>query len=430
MVVNCARRSVALAVPLALFLLGVYIGSLARRTETVPRLVLDDWRRTTSPLLATPGSPAQSQTTGPIRLLSYQPPGNGWNNQRIALENALVLARLLNRTLVVHPLAPHSLGEDLKRRPPHGHRHGYLAYNQMNRSTLLPLSRFVDLGLMSQLVPVVEVSSTHPQFLREYAHLRWRRVCHSIGYGYWVDRHPSSIEEQQWMKRQKFTPNKSWREKCPGEARHDARPTHTHIVRYVSDLANDSSEMLYFEEGTLFGVQLRFTTLKMALAAQQWVLEHMKYSRTVEEVAAIVGQRLGRYNAIHIRRVGHIDKRVSREEWLRDMLLQGFPTNTPVYIATDEPHLAWFRPLQRAGYKLFFAANFSDILSFPHLPYALRQDMLGIHEQIICVRAERFIPSLSSTFTAFIRRERQDIDIVDGLYTDTLHTTWIKHSAT
>ena len=45
-----------------------------------------------------------------VKYLSYQPPGNGWNNQRVALENAIVMAKLLNRTLLLHPMAPHDKG--------------------------------------------------------------------------------------------------------------------------------------------------------------------------------------------------------------------------------------------------------------------------------------------------------------------------------
>ncbi len=77
---------------------------------------------------------------GKIRLLSYQPPGNGWNNQRVALENALVLAKLLNRTLVVHPLSPHALGGKLKA----GHNPGYVAYNMINETGVV----FISLSLL------------------------------------------------------------------------------------------------------------------------------------------------------------------------------------------------------------------------------------------------------------------------------------------
>ena len=403
---------------LVLFLLGMYAGMLTERMEN--GFVLSDWMPNPSQSVDT--SPALA-AAAPVRLLSYQPPGNGWNNQRIAIENALVLARLLDRTLLVHPLAPHKLGEETKMTFPHGRRHGYLAYNKMNSSNLAPLSKFMDLKLMSQLVPVEEVQSPHPQFLKDYSHLRWRRVCHSMGYGFWVDQRPTpSSKEETWLSHQHFVPNKSWREKCTKEAHS------TQVARYVSDLFNDSSEMLYFEEGSLFGIQIRFTTLKRALEAQQWVLKYVQYSRTVKTVAAIVGQRLGQYNAMHIRRVGHIAKKISRKAWLKDMILHGFRTDVPVYIATDEPKLSWFKPLSNAGYKIFFAANFSDILSFSHIPATLRQDMLGIHEQEICEQADKFLPSLSSTFAAYIRRQRGEVDQVDGLYTDTLHTSWIKHT--
>ena len=173
------------------------------------------------------------------KLLSYQPPGNGWNNQRIALENALVLARLLNRTLVVHPLAPHDLGSRLKA----GRYPGYVSYNMLNESDLLPLSQFMDLELMNQLVPVIEVKTSHPKFIREHSHLHWKNICHSTGFGYWVDC-PQTEEEMELFTRQKFTPFGAWRKKCPNEqerSEQDSSP----IVRFVSDLVNDPAEMLY-----------------------------------------------------------------------------------------------------------------------------------------------------------------------------------------
>ena len=54
--------------------------------------------------------------------------------------------------------------------------------------------------------------------------------------------------------------------------------------------------------------------------------------------------------------------------------------------------------------------------------------MLGIHEQVICELAQKFVPSMSSTFAAFIRRQRGEVDMVDGLYTDTLLGSAINHS--
>ena len=126
-----------------------------------------------------------------MKYLSYQPPGNGWNNQRVALENAIVMAKLLNRTLIVHPMAPHDKGALFKA----GAHPGYVAYNHLKQSDLVPLSVFLNLKLLSQLVPVQEVVTSHHQFYRDFGQLSWRNICHSMGYGYWMDQQPNTVEE-------------------------------------------------------------------------------------------------------------------------------------------------------------------------------------------------------------------------------------------
>ena len=125
-----------------------------------------------------------NKPVGGIKYLSYQPPGNGWNNQRVALENAVVLAKLLNRTLVVHPMAPHDKGALFKA----GAHPGYVSYNHLKQSDLVPLSVFLDLKLLSQIVSVQEVVMSHHQFYHDFGQLSWRNVCHSMGFGYWMDR--------------------------------------------------------------------------------------------------------------------------------------------------------------------------------------------------------------------------------------------------
>lgn len=367
--------------------------------------------------------------SGQGRFLSYQPPGNGWNNQRIALETALVLAKMLNRTLITHPLAPHAQGEVMKSYLPAGSRFGYLSYNRLDSSDLLPLSAFLDLRLMSELVPVVEVNSSHPQFLLDHSQLSWRNVCHSLGFGFWLDQHPRTARDVAVAIRQEFSPSKVWKKKCIQE-QDAAKSTKLPIIKYVSDLANESSQMIYFPEGTLFGIQVRFLSLQNALLAQDWVLQYVKYSSNIYQLAAAVGERLGPYNAMHVRRVGHKDKRLSQVDWLRDMTDWEFSPDLPVYVATDDSDLEWFFPISAAGYQVVFASNFTDILNFTHYSESLWQDVLGIHEQVICEQAVKFIPSLSSTFSALIRRNRKEVAMRDGLFTETLHTSWINHTMT
>lgn len=416
----------------SLVLVCFSIGLLMRGTSPVityvrqcecPSAPLDSTRGETRELGGGPFRNAPLYGEGKIRLLSYQPPGNGWNNQRIALENALVLAKLLNRTLVVHPMAPHALGGKLKA----GHNPGYVAYNMINVSDLLPLTEFVDLQLMSEVVPVISVNASHPRFLRDYSWLTWRNICHSTGFGYWVDRPPQTSEEVSLLSQQKFSPSNIWRQKCPDEqkrAENDPSP----IVRYVSDLAGDQSQMLYFEQGTLFGIHIRFTTYEQAMEAQSWVVDHVRYSSEVWKRVEMVVRRMGgKYNALQVRRGDHMDRKLPQSYWMDRMVERKFPTDIPVYVATDSSDIEWFEPFSKAGYRMHFASNFTDILNFTHLPETLRPDFLGIHEQCLCEGAEEFIPSPASTFDALILRHRGEVRTRDGLMVDTLHTYWIGH---
>ena len=374
------------------------------------------------------------------KYLSYQPPGNGWNNQRIVLENALVMAKLLNRTLVVHPLAPHELGNKLRQ-----HYHfGYETYNSLETSDLLPLSSFLNLPLLSKLLPIVEIQSSHPQFKKDYSNLTWKGVCHSPWYGFWVDEEPQLPEEADQLARQKFTRiGHAWKESCKNEKsqyeKHliqqsqlkDASKSQA-MIKFVSDLAKDEAQMLYFEEGSLFRIQIRFLTHKKALAAQHWVTDHVQYKYEVWERVNVVIQKLGgrkRYNAIHIRRGDHSDRNFTQSFWIERMV-KNFSKELPVYVATDDKDPLWFQPFVNEGFKLYFRANFADVLSFNDVKENFRDDYLGIHEQCLCEAALHFVPSPQSTFSAFILRRRGDVPKRDGLLMDTLRTFWVGQTQT
>ena len=376
------------------------------------------------------------------KYLSYQPPGNGWNNQRIVLENALVLAKLLNRTLVVHPLSPHELGNRLKLR----YHFGYAAYNALNVSDLLPLSRFLDLSLLSQVVPVAEVKTTHAQFLRDFSNMTWKRICHSPGYGFWVDKVPQWTEEVELLARQKFSSlGRVWRERCKEERDRYERYQKNYqddatqlssstspMIRFVSDLTKDPLEMLYFEEGTLFGMQIRFTTHERALDAQHWVVDHIRYNAAVWKRVGVVIDRLGgqkKYNAIQVRRGDHMDRKLAQSFWIERMIQKNFSKEMPVYVATNNADPHWFQPFIEEGFKLYFSVNFTDVLSFIDVKETVRNDFLGIHEQCLCEAALHFVPSPASTFNALILRHRGEAKERDGLMVDTLHTYWIKHQS-
>lgn len=416
---------------LLLLFLFLTVGILFRRVQLEPVVTKCECNGSASKYskekesnitVSTPHQQHQSSTRK-AKFLSYQPPGNGWNNQRIALENALVLAKLLNRTLVVHPLAPHELGSKLKV----GNHYGYVAYNLLNATDTLPLSDFLDLDLMSEIVPVIEVIQSHKQFIKDWSRLSWRNVCHSPGYGFWVDRVPQTSEEVELLTRQKFSSlGRVWRERCSDEAERGALP----IVKFVSDLVDSPAEMLYFEQGTLFGIQIRFMTYQNALEAQHWVVDNVRYSEAIWRRVRKVIDELGgnqKYNAIQVRRKMHMDSKLHQSYWIERMIERNFSKQYPVYVATNDVDLKWFEPFAHEGFKLYFSTNFTDALDFKSVKESLQNDLLGIHEQCLCEKALHFIPSPASTFNAFILRHRGEVNIKSGLMQDTLHTYWVSH---
>ena len=351
--------------------------------------------------------------------------GNGWNNQRIVIEMALLFAKILNHTLIVHPISSHSLGEKMKRELPPNNRFGYITYNKMAASTLLPLSSVLDLQLMSKLVPVIEINSSHSEFLQNYfsQNTKWRHICHSLGYGYWLDCQPLN-QAEVLLTKQIYTSKKDWRYKCKEEQAEFLLQNEKPIVKYVSDLANDSSDVIYFNEGCLFGIELRFMEYWKSIQAREWIKEYVRYKSTYHQLADAVRTKLGNYNAIHVRRIKHISRSLTTGHWILEMLNNDFTRDTPIYVATDETNLKWLEPLIEAGFKLYFASNFMDFSELSHIHKQMRKDVMGMYEQMVCIKAELFLPSPHSTFSNYIVRERGETDIKNRFNYILHHASW------
>ena len=159
------------------------------------------------------------------------------------------------------------------------------------------------------------------------------------------------------------------------------------------------------------------------------MLDYIQYSPRIWSSAHAIARAMGPFNAIQVRRLDHVDKKLSATYWLDRMVALNFSTtlSLPLYIATDHYEEEWFRPFQSQGFRIYVAQDFSEILDFSFLPESLWSDYLGIHEQCICELAVQFIPSPASTFSALILCRRGEEEKRDGLIIDTLHTFWIGH---
>ena len=168
-------------------------------------------------------------------------------------------------------------------------------------------------------------------------------------------------------------------------------------TRKLIDL-NRPEKFLYIE-GSLF--QHYWYWLYAGNSAQRNILKNkinkvFRYHRKYYDVVKNnVTEKLGKYNAVHVRRgdffiqYGHALETINTEDKLLSQVEKLLDPNLPLYIATDEPNREFFNEVAKK-YKIFFIDDF--VKDLPKLDCA-------IIEQIICSQAEQFEGTLPSTYT-------------------------------
>ena len=368
----------------------------------------------------------------PRRLyLTYQPPDGGWNNHRIALENALVMARLLNRTLMVHPLASHDMAISSRRKNFARWRNLEKrwginwVYNHMAERDLVPISDVLDLQLMRSVVDVHEVKTNHKQFLVEFANFEWYYVCHSDALGFWVDAIPSVNESS--TRGVEFVPNNSSRSirACPKEIKRYRNTSKPVIRQILSELKNEHADIIYLSQDTSYKANVRLFHKEDAKLAQKWIHNNIKFSPIIYQKAFQILSILPQsFNAIHVRRTDHkISASMTPSHWLNSMAQKHFlKISAALYVATDELNRTWFEPFYRAGYQLYFSDEF-----FNPSGRSFDMDIKGLYEQVICIHAQLFVGSKSSSFSGFIYRSRREVMRRDGLILSHMPVGWFAH---
>ena len=362
------------------------------------------------------------------RYLSYQPPGGGWNNQRFAFENAVVMAKLLNRTLIVHPLAPHQ--EILKLKKRRKIAAGYEIYNMLPNDKLLALSNVIDLRRLSKLIPVKEFTSSHYEFHRVYSKLKWKTVCHNGLLGIWVDIVPKKKEKEKWEILQEYMLSlPSWEEIplyrriCLKDEEDFASNASTirPLWGILEELSDRTEDLIYFSEGSLYNRKFIFFDRETVLNAHRWITQFVRFAPDITNRVMAVLKKLGHpYNTAHIRRTDHPSSFGIRQDfWLKQLQIRSALNLTKtLYIATDERDRTWFRPFRDAGYNLYFADDFAEQLGLTTIPTTMVQDVLGLCEQLICAHADHFVGSYYSTFTMHIKRLRRQLSRNRGMLID------------
>lgn len=120
-----------------------------------------------------------------------------------------------------------------------------------------------------------------------------------------------------------------------------------------------------------------------------------RFNDRIYYLSSKVSEKLGKYNAIHVRRSDFLITQtkslepVSDPNKLTSMVRLFFPEDVPLYISTDETDKSFFDELRKV-YDIFFYEDFEYELSII--------DKAAV-EQTICSKAELFYGTYHSTFT-------------------------------
>ena len=306
------------------------------------------------------------------KYFMYQASG-GWNNQRILLESAMVICKLLNRTCIAPPASPHS--------------NYFVNYNKIPASAVVSMSQVLNFEELNKVIPVVTIPQgmTFKTFLDNEIFKTPRKYSVRTIFRDFTKYKPGAM--------------KTWAE--------------NDIIRLFG---NEQADVLYFSNQTMWG-SLEWKGLLYGWKERKLVHTHVMPANHIKKIARNIAEELGEYNSVHIRRgdkVGEANfKQVSHDaSWWASRMVKESP-NTKVYIATDEAQRNYFDVFEKDYHlSVYFwesLPNFETLVK-PYLNYfpkRMAQDILGMIEQLVCTYSVLFLGSGYSTFTTYVLRLRK-----------------------
>ena len=319
-------------------------------------------------------APSTPRATDRYLVFNFWP--GGFNNLRMSLELAAVLALLLDRTLVLPP-----------------RQHYYLLKGESEMGEFFALAELGDAA-----IPFEEYCRRQGISLDDPIKTVWARIGERAYPADWnVVEHmmvvPRDAERSEYFERYR-----------------QGRP-----LKGFSDEAL-AAESILFYENLLGNFYLTIYAENRLAEMTAYVAETIHYNPTLFLEAWNVIRHLGDrgYAAIHIRRNDFQYKHlfIDGEAILRNIegVLRDGET---LYVATDADDKGFLAPLA-ARYRLVFYQDVESLIT-PHLHY----NLIGCIEQLICTRARLFIGNQLSTFSSYIYRMRGYMaDIADKRYYD------------
>ena len=375
------------------------------------------------------------RASGRERFVTYEPPVGDWNKQLLAFENAVVIAKMLNRTLLAHSLI--SEREALRVQKARIEREKFGKHSQrlleIDPKYTVPLSAVLDLKYLTKLIEVRLTNSSYIKFVRQLENLTLHEVCHHGVLGIWVDFTPSPENTKAWnvLEAQQFSSTQSPIGEvdyaCDGKleiASLQEKPTS--IWRSIlTELLPIKADIISFKGSSLATQNLRFLSKKRVRSAQSWILRYIRFSSyTQERVRRIVNNIKGPYNALVISNNSNSQTLENILNFrLREMEKKQFRRVTKrLFVFTDLHDLRFLKPLELLGYEIYPVNKMIPSGIIPHI----RRDIVKLLGSLICKYARLFVGPLDSHLIqrARVYEARQK----DGLLTEQISVRWAMHT--
>ena len=367
------------------------------------------------------------------KYISYEPPVGSWSKQLLAFENAVIFAKLLNRTLLVHPLASEMESKRLKKLVQKHLEPDSRIYDLIDKKYTVPVSSVIDLNILSKLIRIRHIRGTHRQFLQEFENSTWYDVCHKESLGFWVDFIPSPKNFQAWsvLGAQQFTTVAS---AVPGiepicdqelEMMDDPQKPNPFIRGILTELAIVDEDVIYFRGGSLAMTNIRFLSKQRTGLVQKWASDYIRFTPYLQsKISGIVGRIKKPYNAVLIPEDDHLEVINNAINFrLREMRKRNFLNMTNrLYVITKWDNSTLLEPFRKHGYELYFTKEIVP----PGISPQLKQDVANLLGQLICKYARLFAGPADSYL---IQRARvHEARTKDGLLIDHVTVRWAGHT--
>ena len=125
-----------------------------------------------------------------------------------------------------------------------------------------------------------------------------------------------------------------------------------------------------------------------------------KGAKIIHQLQQIGG---GSYVSFHIRR-GEFQYKVVKipAEKILENVGHYLPQKTIAYVATDEKNKSFFQAFEDRFDKVYYLNDFIDLAELK----GINPNYLGMIDQVVCTRGEKFVGTWFSTFTGYITRMR------------------------